>query len=333
MAGSETEFFYSLDPQRILDSVEKAGHPCTGRIFPLNSMENRVYEIERDIDPASIRTPADRFLVGKFYRPGRWNREQILEEHQFLKESAANDIPVIAPLCDEAGRSLYEVPEQGILYALFPKQGGRLEPELSNDDLKRMGRLIARLHNVGGSHPADHRIRLDVQTYGYANIQFLKESGLLPKDFIEVYVRYASMACDTFAPLFSGVKYQRIHGDCHVGNILWASAGPALVDFDDMVMGPPVQDLWLLIPGRDEESKRKLEALVDGYEQMRDFDRSTLRLIEPLRTLRMIHFSAWIGRRWEDPAFKHVFPNYGSEEYWREQIGLLSEQLEVIQGG
>ena len=326
---SETQFFYSLQPDRVLDAVEASGFRCTGRTFPLNSMENRVYEIELDVPPETIKSPSERFIVAKFYRPGRWSREQLLEEHEFLLDCARHDVEVVAPILDENGESLREMKE-GIFYAVFRKQGGRIEQELGDEDLARMGRLIGRLHNIGGIREAEHRLRIGVETYGTGNIQFLRESGIIPPDYEPHYIRYAEMICEHSVPLFEGLNVQRIHGDCHAGNVLWGSNGPALVDFDDMLTGPPVQDIWLLIPGRDADSRQKLEMLLEGYEQMRPFDRRTLRLIEPLRALRIIHFASWIARRWDDPAFKAFFPHFGTDQYWREQVEILSQQWDQV---
>jgi Ser/Thr protein kinase RdoA (MazF antagonist) len=243
------------------------------------------------------------------------------------------EVPVVAPLRDNDGESLQRVPEIDILYAVFPKRGGRMMDELDTARLERLGRLIARMHGVGLMEPARHRLRLDATTYGRKNLDYLLSSGALPPELRDRYAQVVAQICDLAEARLSTQTYQRIHGDCHVGNILWGSEGPALVDFDDMVMGPQIQDLWLLIPGRDAEASRKLDALVAGYSQLRDFNRGSLNLIESLRSLRMIHFSAWIARRWSDPIFPRTFTQFGTMGYWKEQLADLQEQLQLIQEG
>lgn len=322
--------FFSLTPEKILEAVESFGIRCTGRCLPLNSMENRVYEVERELIETTIKKPSDRFVVAKFYRPGRWSRATIQAEHQFLRELDEAESPVICPLPDKDGETVHLVDSLGIYVALFPKQGGRLDDELSDQKLIRLGRLIARLHAVGARAPAPERMSLSPVTFGTDNLNFLLESGLIPEPLRDAYAGSVRQIVAMSEPLFSGVKTQRLHGDLHVGNILWADDNPWFVDFDDMVIGPAVQDIWLLVPGRDEESKRRLEKLLEGYLEFREFDRQTLRLIEPLRALRMIHFAAWIARRWEDPSFKRVFVNFGSDQYWREQMGDLFEVVEIL---
>lgn len=325
--SSSTQFFFSLTPERILEAVESSGIRCSGRCLQLNSMENRVYELEIERDEPG----KGEFRIAKFYRPGRWTREQILEEHQFLTQLSEYDIPVVAPLQLPSGETLGTT--EDLFFALFPKQGGRIPDELDDEQLARVGRLIARLHGVGATSQAEHRIRLDPQTYGRENLAFLIEGEHLPAHLEESYETVVDQICDATESWFDEASYQRIHGDCHFGNILWGTEGPFLVDFDDMVRGPAVQDLWLVIPGRDEESKRQLDLLVTAYEGMREFDRSTLRLIEPLRALRMVHFSAWIAKRWEDKAFQQTFIEFGTEKYWQEELFALREQLGFIQGG
>ena len=325
-----TRFFYELTPERILDAVERLGLRCTGRCMALNSMENRVYDVEVEV-AEPVETPSDRFRIVKFYRPGRWTREQILEEHRFLLDLVEHEVPAVAPLELPGAETLATIEDIGIHYAVFPRVGGRMPDELDDDQLLQMGRLLARLHNVGATRDAPTRLRLDPATYGRANLAFLLEEGLLPDSGRERYRMLVERICDVSEPWFSETRYQRIHGDCHLGNVLHGRTGFFLIDFDDMVRGPCVQDLWLIVPGNDPASRAKLETLLEGYEQMRDFDRRTLRLIEALRALRVVHFSAWIGRRWEDPAFKRVFPDFGTERYWFEEIANLQEQSARIE--
>lgn len=330
--SSNTQFFFSLTPDRILDAVELFGLRCTGRCLALNSMENRVYEVEIALPDSDTGSPASHFRVAKFYRPGRWTKEQIREEHQFLLDLVEGDVAVVAPIKTSTNETVLQMPGAELYFSLFPKLGGRLKDELTRDELLQVGRLIARVHTVGARAQAQHRLTLNVETYGRQNLAYLLQSGVIPENFRSRYQSVAESIFEISDRLFEGVPLQRIHGDAHVGNLLWNASGPFWVDFDDMVRGPAVQDLWLLVPGRDEESMARREILLSGYEQMRDFDRSSLYLIEPLRALRMIHFSAWIARRWEDPAFPRGFPQFGGERYWGEQIVDLSEQLDLIRG-
>ena len=319
---SETQHFLDLQPDKILETVEMLGRRSTGRVTALNSLENRVFEVELE-DGSKV--------VAKFYRPGRWNREQILEEHQYLLDLKEQDIPIVAPIIFPSGSSLEQVKDVNIFCAIFPKQMGRNPQELDTESLLRLGRLLARIHNVGALRPAPNRIRLTPETYGINNLEYLLESDEISYSSVERYEDVVRDICDISAPLFDKFGNQRIHGDCHFGNILWGDDGPFLVDFDDMVQGPCVQDLWLICPGRDSHAKEDLDTLISGYEELREFNRSSLKLIEPLRALRFIHFSAWIQKRWTDSTFQKNFPNFGSEKYWREELNDLEEQLELIQ--
>ncbi len=323
----ETEFFFSLTQDRVLDAVEAEGFLCTGRCFALNSYENRVYEVELEGEGP----PIERKRVIKFYRPGRWSREQILEEHEFLRELQEAEIPAVAPLTFEDGKTLHETEEAYLSYAIFPKVGGRVPDELDEDQAQWLGRLVARIHNVGAAHPAPHRIRLDVETYGRNNLEFLLKEAWIPEVFSKRFEAAVREICRLSEPGFAVLKTHRIHGDCHMGNLLWDSKGPFFLDFDDMVTGPPVQDVWLLTPGRDDYARERREAFLDGYCTMRAFDRSTLKWVETLRALRYVHFSAWIARRWKDPAFPMAFPHFNTPKYWEEKALDLEEQLRLIQ--
>jgi Ser/Thr protein kinase RdoA (MazF antagonist) len=330
----QTQHFFSLTPAIILSSVEEFGLTCTGRVTQLNSMENRVYEVE--IEPEDSSLPPnhrDRFRIVKFYRPGRWSKEQIQEEHTFLADLTEREVPVIAPLRDAAGDSLRTQQETGIHFTLFLKQGGRCPDELTGETAEWLGRLLARMHSVGVARSAPHRLQIKPNVYGLENLKFLVDAHKIPRELAPQLQQTVERICTLSDPLFSRVPFQRIHGDCHFGNILWGSQGPFLVDFDDMVQGPPVQDLWLILPGRGPHAKQLAELLLYGYEQIRTFDRASLQLIEPLRALRMIHYAAWIGRRWEDPSFQRAFPDYGSAGYWNVQLADLREQLMLIQEG
>jgi len=312
--------FLQILPEVIFDAAETLGGRCTGRFYALHALENRVYDIEMEEGP---------HVIVKFYRPGRWSRETIQAEHDFLKALEENEIPVVGPLRDEIGQSIFEI--NGVMFAIFPKRPGRLEPELTKEQLTRLGRFLARLHNVGATIKAAPRLRLDPQTYGRDPLKFLRDGNFIPLELASRFAAIVTQICDTIAPRFEEARYVLLHGDCHSGNILWNRDDPYFIDFDDMLYAPPVQDLWMLTGGDDEYGKERRDIVLEAYEQIRRFDMTTLRLIEPLRALRMIHFSAWIARRWQDSAFKLSFPDFGTERYWQEQIEALSLQLEKIQ--
>ncbi len=326
MAGGQ--HFYTLTPDKVLDSVEAAlgdGVRATGRWLALNSLENRVHDIELE---------DERHVVAKFYRPGRWSREAIADEHAFLFELLHAEIPAVAPLRLASGDTIASTPlddkgEGGILFALFPKVRGRCLPELSDPQLAQCGRLLARLHNVGAQRPAPHRITLSVKDYGEPALFSLLQSGAIDIQMQSRYER-AATAILRSAAVLADVPGHRLHGDCHSGNLLWQNESPFFLDFDDMLTGPAVQDIFMIVRGRDAEAERQRAVLLDGYEQMRSFDRTTLRLIERLRGLRMIHFSAWIARRFADPIFPRTFPEFETYRYWAEETAALEEQLRFI---
>lgn len=323
----ETKFFFELTPERILDAVEVAGVRCSGRALALNSMENRVYDVEVLPDDHTAK-PIN--YIAKFYRPGRWSKEQILDEHRFLLQLVEYEIPVIAPLKFPDGSTLKTLPDANIYYTLFPKAGGRSPDELDTDQRMQVGRLIARMHNVGSIEPATHRLKLTPQTYGRDNLNYLLQANLIPENIRDSYKDLVNSICDLTEPWFEKATYQRVHGDAHFGNLIWGREGPLWVDFDDMVMGPCVQDIWLITPGREERDVVERAELLEAYEQLRPFDYSSLKLIEPLRSMRFIHFTAWIARRFDDPAFKAAFPYFGTEKYWFEKLQDLYEQKELI---
>jgi Ser/Thr protein kinase RdoA (MazF antagonist) len=328
--SKSTKAFFELTPERVLSAVERLGVRCTGRVLALNSMENRVYEVELDVDLPPRASKWDAYRVIKLYRPGRWTREQILEEHQFLREAHAAELPAVVPVAFPSGGTLETLDEGAIHYAVFPKVAGRIRDELETHELEQIGRLIARLHSVAATKPFEHRLSLTPASYGYENLAYLQEHRLLPPSVESHYLRVAETIFKAAEPWFAATSSQRIHGDCHLGNILWQGEQCFLVDFDDSLMGPCVQDLWLLTPGRDEDSMRRQDSIVRGYASMRPFDSESLRLREPLRALRMVHFTTWIAKRYEDPAFKQVFVDYGSERYWREQLVALQEVGECL---
>ncbi|MBI2898262.1 MAG: serine/threonine protein kinase [Deltaproteobacteria bacterium] len=325
--------FAALTPDRILDAVEQVGVRCTGRVLPLHCMENRVYELEIEVDEAHPpKSPSERFVVAKFYRPWRWTPEQIADEHAFLADLEEDEIPVVAPRPFPDGTTLRRLTDAPIWFAVFPKAGGRSPDELDDEGLRRLGRLLARMHAIGGARPAPHRVRLDPDGYGRASLEVLRTCGALPPGLAPRYEALVETICAASAPAFATAEVQRVHGDCHLGNILWNDAGPRLIDFDDMVRGPCVQDVWLPVLGRDAEARRQRGVLLEAYEVLRPFDYRTLALIEPLRALRMVHFSAWIAKRWSDPAFPHTFPQFGTERWWQDQIEGLAEVRDIVEG-
>jgi Ser/Thr protein kinase RdoA (MazF antagonist) len=309
-------YFNRLTPEHVMDAVETGGLRCTGRFIILNSYENRVYQMELDDDS---------WVVGKFYRPGRWSRETILEEHRFLFELAEVEIPVACPIELSKGETIGEV--EGILFAIFPRVGGRAPEELTDEQAEMLGRLIARIHNIGAMRDAPHRMKLTPATYGKMNLDYLTENEVIPKEARENYIQTARQLIDQVTPLFEGVPVHRIHGDCHLANLIWAQKGPTFLDFDDMVTGPAVQDIWMLVPSFDEQGQHQRQKLLKAYTDFRDFDPMWLRLIEPLRALRYIHYATWIARRWHDPTFKRTFDYFGTLLYWQKETQDLREQL------
>lgn len=335
--------YAGLTPHAVLDALDATGLRGDGRILQLNSYENRVFQIhlEERIEPDDL--PA--VVVAKFYRAGRWHDAQILEEHAFARELAEAEVPAVAPLAlgrgpdAPEGLRLHGEPPtlaslDGWRWAVSPRCGGR-SPELEDPDtLGWIGRFLARLHAVGARRPFRHRATLDGTAAARASVQWLVETDRLPPDARQGWhgaCLRALDAVDTRLQRHGRLDLLRLHGDCHVGNLLWTPAGPHFVDLDDAVNGPAVQDLWMLLGGDRQEMQAQLGALLDGYETIRNFDRRELALIEPLRTLRIIQHSAWIARRWDDPAFPVAFPSFESPAYWSQQTTLLREQVEAMQ--
>jgi len=304
--------FFALTPDRVLDAVEVGGLRCTGRCLPLRAFENRVYEVELD---------DDRRLVVKFYRPGRWSRETILDEHTFLADLEEAEVPVVAPMDLGTGTTLPEI--DGIFYAAFPKVRGRTLDEADDERLRRIGRLIGRMHAVGAAREAPHRPRLTVERYVHESLAVLIDGGVMQSALAARYRDVARRIADAAAGPLGAARVQRIHGDLHWGNALWGSDGPILVDFDDMLVGPPVQDLWLLARGNAEEARQARAQIIEGYELFREFDRTTLALCEPLRALRIVYVSAWIARRWDDQSFRAAFPTFNTDNYWAAEYEAL----------
>ena len=313
-----------LTPDLMLDAVESLGLLADGRLLALNSYENRVYQV--GIEEA---TP----VIAKFYRPGRWSDAQINEEHAFTLELAEREIPVVAPLAI-AGRTLHEY--QGYRFSLAPRRGGRA-PELDNPDvLEWMGRFLARIHAVGAITPFTHRPLLDIASFGDQPREWLLTHDFIPADLTETWRSVVDQALLGVRACFEragAVTPIRLHGDCHAGNVLYTDAGPHFVDFDDCRMGPAIQDLWMLLSGSREEMTRQLRDVLEGYEEFADFDRRELHLLEALRTLRLIHYSAWLAQRWDDPAFPLAFPWFNSQRYWQDRVLELREQVAAMQEG
>ncbi len=319
---SVVEQFFALTPERILDAVELYGRRSTGYALALNSLENRVYEVELEDETR---------VVAKFYRPGRWSKQAILDEHAFLAELAAAEVPVVPPIARDDGSTLGELAVEGgvIYFAAFAKARGRAPEELDDDSLRQLGRLVARLHLVGAAHRAPARPRLDPETYGATSLRVLvgddAMSSVVPPELRTRFSDAARAIIDACARAWPADDI-RIHGDCHLGNLLAGASGFFFLDFDDFCHGPPVQDLWLLAPGRDEDAERQRNLLADGYEQMRGFDRRSLRLVEPLRALRILRYAAWIAQRWRDPAFPRAFPDWDEPRSWLREVGELEQQ-------
>ncbi len=309
--------YAALTPDAILDALEGIGLRGDGRMLALNSYENRVYQIWLEEGPP---------VVAKFYRPERWSDAAILEEHAYTAELAGREIPVVAPLA-LAGGTLPAF--AGFRFAVYPRQGGRV-PELSDRaTLEWMGRFIARIHAVGALQPFAHRPALDIAGFGEEPRDFILAGDWLPADLLAVYHGVVDQALDGVRRCFEragAVQGLRLHGDCHMGNVLWTDDGPHFVDFDDCRTGPAVQDLWMLLSGEREERARQLADILAGYETFREFDPRELHLIEALRTLRLIHYTAWLARRWGDPAFPAAFPWFASQRYWQDHILALREQ-------
>jgi Ser/Thr protein kinase RdoA (MazF antagonist) len=317
--------FFSLNPDSILEAVESAlqrEEPdlrATGRSIALNSMENRVYDVELEDES---------HVVAKFYRPGRWTGKQILEEHQFLFALDEMEIPVVAPL-ELEGESLFKTPD-GIFYTLFPKVRGRLMDELDQERLKTVGRYIARIHNVGEHFPFQHRLKLSVKEWGINSLEFLINSPFLPSQYTKRYQYLCDQIFTHTLPLLESFPFLSLHGDCHLGNTLWQQDSPFFLDFDDSISAPAVQDIWMVVRGRDTQANLDRNCLLEGYEAFRKFPRESLKLIEPLRALRMIQYSAWIGKRWDDPHFPKAFPHYGTSKYWEEEMLAMQEVVAHI---
>ncbi len=317
LAGS----YFTLVPDEVLAAVEQFGGRTTGLCYPLGSLENRVYEVERE-DGSRV--------VAKFYRPQRHSEAALLDEHRLLAALVDSEVPVCAPLLLPDGRSLAQT-EQGIYFTVFPRTGGRSPEELSDAQFAQLGRLLARMHNVSASLKLQHRPPLTPQTYGTQCLAAIVARDCLQPEIRQAYCEAVHMLVEAATPLLADLPTFVVHADCHRGNLLNGRDGWFFLDFDDMAVGPAVQDLWLLLPARPSECPQQLEALVQGYEQFRPFDRRSLRCIEALRGLRYVCYAAWIASRWEDQTFVRTYAEWGTLAYWQRQVTDLYTQIRLLQ--
>lgn len=319
--GEENAHPYdALTPDLVLEAVESTGRITDARMLALNSYENRVYQIGlEDNEP----------IVAKFYRPNRWSKEQIQEEHDFTFFLDDCEVPVVTPIKDEAGKSIFEY--GGFWFALYPRKGGR-PPELDNlEHLKQLGQFVGRIHAAGSRYEFKYRQTMSIDTYSIASRDYLLSNGFIPPELKNAYEAIAGQIIDyLLSSSFSNAKTICLHGDCHPGNILWRDDRPHFLDFDDAVSGPAIQDLWMFLSGSRDQRLKQLEVIVEGYEVFQRFDQSQLVLIEPLRAMRVLHYNAWLARRWSDPAFPKSFPWFNTQRYWSEHILELKELMSSL---
>ncbi len=311
--------FYQLTPDFVLNAVEKSGWPLTGEFLQLNSYENRVY---------SLRTENKEQVIAKFYRTGRWSEAAIREEHEFLEECLSAGVSVVAPLKQKNHDTLSN--HDGLWCAVFPKARGRMPQEFHLDELTQLGRVIARLHNVGAQGTCPERPVIDAQHMGHDALDVI--APLLPYQLKDRYLQSANNLLELLDDQLEPKKFQRIHGDCHRGNVLQTDdPGKAkeffLLDFDDFGWGPVAQDLWMLFRHDEDDVDDEIDAFLKGYTELRDFDEDELHLMGPLRGLRILHYAAWIARRWQDPSFPQLFPQFGTDGYWFEELTAIEKLL------
>ncbi|MFT6791346.1 MAG: Ser/Thr protein kinase RdoA (MazF antagonist) [Cellvibrionaceae bacterium] len=312
--------YYQLTPDTVIDAVESLGFLSDARILALNSYENRVYQVGIE---------ASQPLIAKFYRPSRWSDAQIQEDHDFTQALSELEIPVVAPLRFD-GQSLHQY--EGYRFAVYPRRGGRA-PELENyDQLKIIGRFLGRIHTCGQQSLFKYRPMIDHQTFASDSRDYLLTHDFIPAELIPAYETITRDLIERLQKIFSNCNYQptRLHGDCHVGNILWREGSAHFVDFDDSRNGPAIQDLWMLLSGDAQQRCRQLMEIVEGYQDFRAFEPAELNLIEALRAMRLMHYAAWLARRWKDPAFPMNFPWFNSQRYWSDHVLSLREQLAAL---
>lgn len=323
-----SDSFFSLDASRVLEAVDSAlpeDAESTGYMLALNSLENRVFQI--DLEGGSQ-------VVAKFYRPDRWTEEQITEEHVFIKQLDEAEIPVVPFISLRSGlsgcQSLGQT-EDGIFFSIAPRVRGRLMDELDETRLESLGRYLARMHNVGESFSVNCRAELSIESYGEESLDFLMNSEAIDETLRPHYKQAAQRFLDLARPRLESLESFLVHGDFHLGNCLWDDYKAFVIDFDDCLVAPPVQDIWMIIRGRDQEAIEARESLLSGYEQFRDFDYSSIQAIEALRGLRILRYSAWIAQRWSDPSFPKAFPSFRTQKYWQEEVRALYECSEILE--
>lgn len=321
MPDSSAHPFDKLTPDFLMTAIENQDYWCDGRLLALNSYENRVYQVGIENQQP---------LIAKFYRPNRWSKAQILEEHNFCFELAEQELPVVAPLRNEEGESLFH--HQDFCFSLYPRQGGHA-PELDNlDNLLIIGRMMGRIHRIGAIQPFTHRPELNNQNFGHDCVKLISEQ-FIPADLKPAYDSLTQdlLQCiDEQLNQTQGIPLIRTHGDCHSGNMLWRDDAPHFVDFDDARMAPAIQDLWMFLSGDRNRQTAQISELAEGYNEFYDFHPRELQLVEVLRTLRMIHYAAWLASRWQDPAFPKNFPWFNTDRYWGEHILELREQWAAL---
>ncbi len=313
--------FEELTPDVVVDAVEEALKvPMAGFTHPLNSYINRVYEMQK--------SDGER-VIAKFYRPGRWTRPMLEDEHKFVLECQSEEIPVVAPVELSNNSTIAEV--SGIFFCVYPKRRGREWEALSDESWRRLGSVVGRLHMVGARRKAVNRVELHPARSTAKDIAQLLDGGLIGPKHRELFAQTCRDIIGTITPLFDEVQFIRVHGDCHCGNILERPGeGLLVIDFDDMAMAPPVQDLWMLLPDHTDQARREISLILEGYEMFCDFDDTTLKLIEPLRVMRLLYFLAWVSRQIKDPSFHRNFPNWGTDAFWSKEINDLRQQLNII---
>ena len=315
------ENFDNLSPDIFIDAVENAlDKAMSGMAFPLNSYINRVYELQA--------MDGTRY-VAKFYRPTRWSKAALKDEHDFVLSCKNEEIPVINPLALKNGETLGEI--EGIYFAVYPKKLGRVFEINEDDDWIRVGTVLGRLHNAGAEKKAPARIKHHPDFSTKEEIEYLRKGKFVSPLLVPEFNILCDDIIEALNKKFDDFEYVRTHGDCHCNNILHRPGeGIMLIDFDDMMMAPPVQDLWLVLPDHAYNSKKELNLMLDGYEQFREFDYFSLKLIEPLRIMRMLYFLSWLAKQSKDNKFKHNFPHWGTDSYWRQEINDLKKQLNII---
>ena len=317
--AADTHPFALLTPDYVLDAVESLDLLSDARILTLNSYENRVYQIGiEDAEP----------IIAKFYRPQRWSEAAILEEHQFTLDLAAAELPVVAPIVIK-DQSLFHYDQ--FLFAIFPRRGG-YAPDFSQlENLNSLGRTLGRIHALGQRRTLKHRGEFSLSFFIENSREYLLESDFLPPHLIDQYRQTSARLLEKMQQLYQQFDLICLHGDCHAGNILWRDNHPHFVDFDDVRMGPAIQDLWMMLSGTLPEQQRQIHEILNGYREFCDFNPSELSLIESLRTMRIMHYAAWLARRWQDPAFPQSFPWFGEPHYWQEHLNALEQQALLLE--